>query len=158
MNSGKSDRNRTAGIKPLNALMKGDFVDAAEPWAIFRAWMAEAEAAEPNDPSAMSLATVDQDGLPDVRMVLLKGADERGFVFYTNTESNKGRELAANPKRLAEMRARLAAVRLTTPLFDTALFTADIERAYLEMWRLHQSGEAPREIVIPASEKAAARA
>jgi protein O-GlcNAc transferase len=67
-------------------------------------------------------------------------------------------ELAANPKRLAEMRARLAAVRLTTPLFDTALFTADIERAYLEMWRLHQSGEAPREIVIPASEKAAARA
>src|SRR5829696_4800775 len=58
--------------------MKGDFIDAAEPWAIFRAWMAEAEAAEPNDPTAMSLATVDPDGLPNVRMVLLKGANERG--------------------------------------------------------------------------------
>ena len=53
---------------------------------------------EPRDPNAMALATVDPDGLPDVRMVLLKGVDARGFVFYTNTESQKGRELAANPK------------------------------------------------------------
>lgn len=60
--------------------------------------MADAEASEPNDPNAMALATVDPDGLPDVRVVLLKGADERGFVFYTNTESAKGVELAGTPK------------------------------------------------------------
>ena len=60
--------------------------------------MADAEASEPNDPNAMALATVDENGLPDVRMVLLKGADERGFVFYTNTESAKGVELATTPK------------------------------------------------------------
>jgi len=53
---------------------------------------------EPRDPNAMSLATVAPDGMPDVRTVLLKGVDERGFVFYTNTESQKGRELAASPK------------------------------------------------------------
>ncbi len=60
--------------------------------------MAEAVASEPNDPTAMALATVDADGLPNVRMVLLKGADESGFVFYTNRDSNKGRELAATRK------------------------------------------------------------
>ncbi|MET0368772.1 MAG: pyridoxamine 5'-phosphate oxidase, partial [Methylobacterium sp.] len=60
--------------------------------------MKEAEAAEPNDPNAMALATAGSDGLPDVRVVLLKAFDERGFVFYTNTQSTKGEELAANPQ------------------------------------------------------------
>ena len=60
--------------------------------------MKEAEASEPNDPNAMALATVDETGLPNVRMVLLKGFDENGFVFYTNTESNKGRELLGQGK------------------------------------------------------------
>jgi pyridoxamine 5'-phosphate oxidase len=60
--------------------------------------MKEAERSEPNDPNAMALATVDADGLPDVRMVLLKGVDAQGFVFYSNAESNKGQELAAQPK------------------------------------------------------------
>jgi pyridoxamine 5'-phosphate oxidase len=82
----------------LDALTEGDFAEAAEPWAIFHAWMAEAQRSEPNDPTAMALATADPDGLPNVRMVLLKGADERGFVFYTNSESSKGRELAGNPQ------------------------------------------------------------
>jgi len=59
--------------------------------------MAEAEAAEPNDPNAMALATCDPSGRPSVRMVLLKGAEPAGFVFYTNLESRKARELAANP-------------------------------------------------------------
>src|SRR5215211_7606318 len=81
-----------------NTLTSGDFTDAEEPIALFAAWLTEATASEPNDPTAMSLATVDADGLPDARMVLLKGVDARGFVFYTNAESNKGRELAANPK------------------------------------------------------------
>jgi pyridoxamine 5'-phosphate oxidase len=82
----------------LNELTSGDFTEAGEPFALFEQWFAEAGKSEPNDPNAMSLATVDADGLPDVRMVLLKGADERGFVFYTNEESAKGREIAASPK------------------------------------------------------------
>lgn len=68
------------------------------PLTIFGRWMQEAEASEPNDPNGMALATAGPDGLPDVRMVLLKGWDEAGFVFYTNKESAKGRELLANPQ------------------------------------------------------------
>jgi pyridoxamine 5'-phosphate oxidase len=75
-----------------------DLPAVADPIALFRAWLAEADGKEPNDPSAMTLATVDAAGLPDARMVLLKEVDERGFVFYTNLGSAKGRELAAQPK------------------------------------------------------------
>ena len=69
-----------------------------EPFALFTAWFAEAKAREPNDPNGMAVATVDSQGLPDVRMVLLKDFDAAGFVFFTNLDSAKGRELAANPK------------------------------------------------------------
>ena len=75
-----------------------DFALCEEPFALFAEWLAEAEAGEPNDPTAMSLATVDSDGMPNVRMVLLKGFDQRGFVFYTNLESAKGTELVGQPK------------------------------------------------------------
>ena len=71
---------------------------ADDPLALFEAWMAEAAKSEPNDPNAMALATVDAEGCPDVRMVLLKHADAAGFVFYTNFESAKGRELLGQPK------------------------------------------------------------
>ena len=66
---------------------------------LFAAWFEEAAASEPRDPTAMSLATVDADGLPNVRMVLMKGFDERGFVFYTNIDSQKGREFDRKPPR-----------------------------------------------------------
>lgn len=79
-------------------LTSDDFVRSDEPYVLFRKWLAEAEKSEPNDPNAMALATVDESGLPDVRMVLLKGYDEHGFVFYTNFESNKGRELLPSMK------------------------------------------------------------
>jgi len=79
-------------------LTSGDFTDMKEPWVLFDRWMAEAEKSEPEDPNAMQVATVDSDGLPDVRTVLLKAVDQNGFVFYTNTESSKGRQLLANPK------------------------------------------------------------
>jgi len=75
-----------------------DFTASDEPFQLFGQWLAEAEAGEPNDPNAMALATVDEDGLPDVRMVLLKGFDAQGFVFYTNTGSAKGQELQATMK------------------------------------------------------------
>jgi pyridoxamine 5'-phosphate oxidase len=71
---------------------------ADDPIALFDAWFAEAKAAEPNDPEAMALATAATDGQPSVRMVLLKGHGARGFDFYTNLDSRKGVELAANPK------------------------------------------------------------
>jgi pyridoxamine 5'-phosphate oxidase len=77
----------------VERLIDGDFTEMAEPFALFEGWFADASASEPNDPNAMALATVDPDGLPNVRMVLMKGWDEAGFVFYTNSESAKGREL-----------------------------------------------------------------
>jgi pyridoxamine 5'-phosphate oxidase len=70
---------------------------ANDPLSLFHTWMADAEKHEPSDPNAMALATADARGRPSVRMVLLKGVDEHGFVFYTNLESRKGQELAANP-------------------------------------------------------------
>lgn len=69
----------------------------ADPFALFAAWMSDAEASEPNDPNAMAVATSTPDGHPSVRMLLLKGVDERGFIFYTNLESRKGLELLSNP-------------------------------------------------------------
>jgi len=75
-----------------------DFGDAEDPYVLFDEWMALAVEHEPNDANAMALATVDADGLPNVRMVLLKGIHEGSFVFYTNLESAKGNELAANPQ------------------------------------------------------------
>jgi pyridoxamine 5'-phosphate oxidase len=68
------------------------------PLKLFQSWLAEATESEPNDPTAMTVATADADGMPSARMVLLKDADERGFVFYTNTESQKGCELDENPR------------------------------------------------------------
>ena len=84
----------TVSIKHPGWLTTGDFTDADEPLRLFAAWFEEARRAEPADPDAMALSTVDRDGLPNVRMVLLKGFDERGFVFYSNQGSQKGQELA----------------------------------------------------------------
>jgi pyridoxamine 5'-phosphate oxidase len=69
-----------------------------DPLELFGLWFEEAKTGEPNDPDAMALASVGEDGMPSTRMVLFKGADERGFVFYTNLESRKGRQLLARPK------------------------------------------------------------
>lgn len=73
-------------------------IEHAVPFDLFREWLDEAGKTEPNDPNAMSIASVGPDGMPSVRMVLLKGFDERGFVFYTNFGSQKGQELLAHPK------------------------------------------------------------
>ena len=75
----------------------GGITPRDDPFAMFKNWMAEAEASEPNDPNAMALATVGEGGIPNVRMVLLKGVDANGFVFYSNIDSIKGGELKNNP-------------------------------------------------------------
>ncbi|MEF2553095.1 pyridoxamine 5'-phosphate oxidase [Aurantimonas sp. A2-1-M11] len=80
------------------ALTLGERPAGDDPIALFSAWLEDAEASEPNDPDALALATVDEAGLPDVRMVLLKDFDERGFVFYTNFQSAKGVQLLASRK------------------------------------------------------------
>ncbi len=74
------------------------FTDRNDPFALFAEWLKDAEKAEPNDPNAMTLATVDEEGLPNARMVLLKDFDDKGFVFYTNYESQKGQEIQATMK------------------------------------------------------------
>ena len=78
-------------------LTNGDSVPVAEPFHLFAEWLEQASTTEPNDPNAVALATVDAEGMPNCRMVLLKDFDERGFVFYTNLDSAKGKELAATP-------------------------------------------------------------
>ena len=85
----------------LNDFTTADFTEARDPFALFKLWLEEAKATEINDPEAMTLATVDAAGLPDARMVLCKGADKRGIVFYTNIESAKGRELRGQPRAAA---------------------------------------------------------
>jgi len=83
---------------PPSELTSGDFSGATEPFRLFGEWLRDAEGKEPNDPNAMAVATVDETGMPNVRMVLLKGFDQQGFVFYTNFESRKGREILASRK------------------------------------------------------------
>ncbi|MDE0589783.1 pyridoxamine 5'-phosphate oxidase [Halocynthiibacter sp. C4] len=80
-------------MSDMPKIFRGD-----DPFVIAQSWLAEAEKNEPNDPNAIALATVDQDGLPNVRMVLLKEIEAQAFVFYTNYESAKGQELAASGK------------------------------------------------------------
>lgn len=89
----------SAADTPLNdAIFDDSLKGAIDPFVLFEQWLAVARQSEINDGNAMALATVDADGLPDVRMVLLNGLDARGFVFFTNLGSAKGRQLLANPK------------------------------------------------------------
>lgn len=88
----------SASIEHQSWLTSGDFTSADDPVRLFAAWFEQASQKEASEANAMSVATVDAEGMPNVRMVLLKGFDERGFVFYSNQASQKGRELAAQPK------------------------------------------------------------
>lgn len=103
------------------------FFAADAPLVLFADWLKLAREKEPNDANAMSLATVDADGLPDVRMVLLKDFDARGFTFYSNAESTKGRELAANPRAALgfHWKSLRRTVRLRGPVEIVEAETAD---------------------------------
>ena len=97
------------------------------PFASFATWMDEAQASEPNDPNAMTLATATPDGRPSARTVLLKGWDETGFVFYTNQQSRKGAELLANRQAclLFHWKSRRRQVRIEGPVTDATAAEAD---------------------------------
>ncbi len=124
-----------------------DFMLARDPWQLFSVWMAEAVAAEPVDPNAMQLATADPDGLPDVRTVLLKGADPDGLVFYTNLGSAKGGQLARNPQAAVvfywkslgrQVRAR-GPISAVTPEEADAYFASRRRESRLGAIASHQS-------------------
>jgi pyridoxamine 5'-phosphate oxidase len=139
--------NDTTSIKHPAPLTSGDFTAAEEPFALFADWFAEANKSEPNDPNAMALATVDPDGLPDVRMVLMKGYDAGGFVFYSHIASQKGRELATNPKAalLFHWKSLRRQVRIrgpVTPVTDAeadAYFATRPKQAQIGTWASKQS-------------------
>ncbi|MDA9493833.1 MULTISPECIES: pyridoxamine 5'-phosphate oxidase [unclassified Bradyrhizobium] len=137
----------TTSMKHQTPLTSGDFTAADEPFALFEAWLNEAIKSEPNDPNAMALATVDPEGLPDVRMVLMKGFDTEGFVFYSHIASQKGRELAANPKAalLFHWKSLRRQVRIrgnVTPVTDAeadAYFATRPKQAQIGAWASKQS-------------------
>jgi pyridoxamine 5'-phosphate oxidase len=120
---------------------------AADPHQLFEDWFAEARASEPNDAEAMSLATATRDGAPSVRMVLLKGHDALGFVFYTNSRSRKGEELAANARAalLFHWKSLRRQVRIegsvapVAPLEADAYFASRSRDSQLGAWASDQS-------------------
>ena len=137
----------TAPIEHPTWLTGGDFTQADEPVRLFAAWFAEAKRAEPVNPDAMTLATVDSSGQPNARMVLLKGFDARGFVFYTNVDSSKGHELAAAPKAALtfywktlqrQVRARGAVAPVSKAEAD-AYFATRSRMAQIGAWASKQS-------------------
>ncbi len=139
--------NRKHEQESENPLISGDLPDGGDPFRLFESWFAEARAREPEDANAMALATVDADGLPNVRMVLLKDFDTDGFVFYTNTGSAKGTELAANMKAAAvlhwkslrrQVRFRGPVTRVTDAEAD-AYFATRPRLAQIGAWASQQS-------------------
>ena len=141
--------NDTNSLTPSDpkVLTAGDFTEAEEPFALFAAWFEEAKVTEPADPNAMALATVDADGLPNVRMVLLKGLDARGFVFFTNLDSRKGQELIGQSKAALnfhwksltrQVRVRGPVERVTDADAD-AYFTTRPKLSQIGAWASKQS-------------------
>jgi pyridoxamine 5'-phosphate oxidase len=143
----------------LNEVSLIDFTEAADPVALFQLWLDEAASAEINDPEAMALATVDEDGLPDARMVLCKGADARGLVFYSNVESAKGRELEGQPKAAAlfhwktlrrQIRFRGAVAELTGAESD-AYFASRPRGSQIGAWASQQSRQLESRLALEAA-------
>lgn len=126
------------------------------PFALFAEWLEEAGKKEPSDPNAMTVSTVDADGMPDSRMVLLKDFDARGFVFYTNTESAKGRELAAHPKAALlfhwkSLRRQVRIRGLVEPVSEAeadAYFASRARHSQLGAWASDQSRPLPDRLAL----------
>ena len=102
-------------------------IPQSDPFMLFEVWYAEAKESEPNDPNAMALATASEDGLPSVRMVLLKGHGPDGFVFYTNAESRKGEQIRANMRAalLFHWKSLRRQIHIEGPLEEVSSAEAD---------------------------------
>ncbi|MFC2925234.1 pyridoxamine 5'-phosphate oxidase [Hyphobacterium vulgare] len=130
-----------------SAANAAEIFDRDEPFVLFAEWLEDAKAKEVNDANAMALATADASGLPDVRMVLLKGVDARGFVFYTNTESAKGTQLGANAqaaicfhwKSLRRQVRIRGVVETVTPDEADAYFASRARDSRIGAWASKQS-------------------
>ncbi|MBV9261302.1 MAG: pyridoxamine 5'-phosphate oxidase [Pseudolabrys sp.] len=137
----------TKRIEHPTWLTSGDFTEADEPFELFEHWIKDAIDAEPRDPTAMTLATIGDDGTPNARVVLLKGRDEKGFVFYTNMESQKGRELDAGKaaalvfywKSLNRQIRIRGTVERVTPQEADAYFATRPKGAQIGAWASQQS-------------------
>ena len=118
--------------------MENEIESTLDPIELFRRWMKEAQAREPNDPNAVALATATCDGMPSVRMVLMKDVDDRGFAFYTNAESQKGVELRENPRASMcfHWKSLRRQVRIAGPV--TELPAADSDRYFHSRARMSQ--------------------
>jgi pyridoxamine 5'-phosphate oxidase len=126
--AGQGLRDKMAVVEGLPGLHIVVMIkETADPLALFAEWYGEAEKTEPNDPTALSLATVGPDGMPSLRMVLLKGFDAQGFVFYTNYQSRKGQQLIEHPKAamLFHWKSLRRQVRLEGPVAQTTAEEAD---------------------------------
>lgn len=149
----------TPAIERPDQLRNGDFTEASEPLVLFSAWMEEARRSEPNDPNAMALATADGDGFPDVRMVLLKGFDEDGFVFFTNLDSAKARELRERPQAALvfhwkSLRRQVRVRGTVAPVSDAeadAYFATRPRLAQIGAWASKQSSPLESRLAFEAS-------
>ena len=143
-------------VRQVRAAAPPEQLSARDPFALFGDWFGEAVKAEPNDGNAMSLATVDAAGMPDLRMVLLKGFDAEGFVFFTNLESAKGQELAANPKAalLFHWKSLRRQVRIrgaVSPVSEAeadAYFATRARPAQIGAWASEQSRPLPDRLAL----------
>ena len=143
-------------VRQVTAAQPLPLLSETDPFALFGDWFTEAKAKEPNDANAMALATVDAIGLPDVRMVLLKGFDPEGFVFFTNLESAKGQELAGNPKAALlfhwkslrrQVRLRGAVTPVSADEADT-YFATRARPAQMGAWASDQSRTLPDRLAL----------
>ncbi len=143
----------------MGSVTTGDFTEAGDPFALFDLWLEDAAASEINDPEAMTLATVDEAGLPDARAVLCKGAGPQGLVFFGNAESAKGRELAGHPKAAAlfhwkSLRRQARFRGLVSPLAEAevdAYFVSRPRQSRIGAWASQQSRPLESRAVLEAA-------
>ena len=143
-------------VRQVSAAEPPPLLSAQDPFELFAEWMKEAVAKEPNDANGMALSTVDETGMPDSRMVLLKDAGPDGFVFYSNLGSAKGRQLATNPKAALlfhwkslrrQVRVRGTVVPVT-PAEADAYFATRARPAQIGAWASEQSRPLPDRLAL----------
>ncbi len=149
----------------MDSVTTGDFTERDDPFELFALWFKDASASEINDPEAMTLATVDETGLPDARTLLCKGVEPQGLVFYGNVESAKGRELSAHPKAAAlfhwkSLRRQARFRGVVGPLTDAEVdvyFASRPRQSQIGAWASQQSRPLESRAALEAAVEAYAK-